>query len=204
MSKKNVTAEVKKRIEELINNKREELTVLNQKKNEAMEQKAAAEEAIEKATAIMDLESYEEAIKSKHTAQLAIDMYSGKYRQLSNQEYISEEESDKVIDSLLAYEDTLTEDFKAAIKEPLEQLEKIQKAYSEAVEETEKTIRTWEENIHANYSTRGKAIYTDKETGLTTDRSDIPVLVHVVPFRGCDESIRLYRFLKDEPTYNVV
>ena len=111
MPKKNKAQEVQKRIKEMMDKKQGELAQINDKKTEAQTRKEAAELAIQKATEIMDLEAFEEAKQEKHKAQTAIDMYSGRYKQLAAQEYISEAESDRVIDELLPYEQDLGADF---------------------------------------------------------------------------------------------
>ena len=198
MPNKNKAQEVQKQIKEMMDKKQGELAQINDKRTEAQTRKEAAEIAIQKATEIMDLEAFEEAKQEKHKAQTAIDMYSGRYKQLAAQEYISEEESDRVIDSLLAYEQELGKDFIADLKEPLNKLRNILTRYFEDIRETEQTIRSWEVNIHANYSTRGQSIRT-LPTGEKTDRMDAPTPVHKQPFTGCTEAHQLENYLNKAP-----
>lgn len=190
MAKQTVVEEVKARMQEMQQKKAGELETVRQRQQEAQTQKEAAELAIREATDSMDLEAYEEAKTAKRKAQTAIDMYSGKYNQIKQQEYISEPESDKVIDSLLAYEDELAAGFKAAVAEPLKKLDELQQAYFDAVEDVEQTIKAWTGNIHANYRSEG-TIY--RETG--TNRAPHPVPVRMTPYTGCSEAHILNEYL---------
>ena len=189
MAKQTVVEEVKARMQEMQQKKAGELETVRQRQQEAQTQKEAAELAIREATDSMDLEAYEEAKTAKRKAQTAIDMYSSKYNQIKQQEYISEVESDKVIDSLLAYEDELAAGFKAAVAEPLKKLDELQKAYVDAVADVEQTIRAWTGNIHANYRNNGTT-YTDG-----TNRSPQPVPVRKIPYTGCSEAHQLKEYL---------
>lgn len=196
MATKNITKEVQERIKKLTGDKTEQLAKIHQKQTEARTQIEAAELAIREATEVMNLEAYEKAITDKRKAQAALDMYSGRYDQIRKQEYVTEAESDSTIDSLLGYEDTLAEDFKKAVAEPLKKLAELHKEYKAAVVETENTIKNWERNIHANYSTRGATKYKDPVTGQYTDRSNTPVPVHRLPYNGCSEAIQLGLYLE--------
>ena len=196
MATKNITEEVQERIKKLTGDKAAELAKIHQKQNEARTQIEAAGLAIKEATAVMNLEAYEKATADKRKAQAALDMYSGRYDQIRKQEYVTEAESDSVIDSLLGYEKTLEEDFKKAVAEPLKKLAELRKEYEAAVVETENTIKNWERNIHANYSTRGATKYKDPVTGQYTDRSNTPVPVHRLPYNGCSEAIQLGLYLE--------
>ena len=143
------------------------------------------------------------AKKTKHKAQTAAEMYSGRYDQLEKQEYISEKESDEVIDSLLQYEVQLELDFKKALADPLKKLAKIHADYMDAVEDTERTLTAWQQEIHANYNTRGAMARKDPQTGKITNRSERPVPVHQLPYNGCDEAAHLGLYLvKAAPLMN--
>ena len=186
MAKKTVLEEVKARMKEMRDKKAEQLETIRKKQAEASTQIEAAALAMRQATEEMNVEEYEKARNTKNKAQTALDMYNGRYDQIRAQEYISEEESDKVIDSLLQYEKTLDKEFKAAIAEPLRKLADLEKAYREEVADTEQTIKAWTGNIHANYRSRG---------GSKTHREDKPVPVHYVPYTGCQEAFPLREYL---------
>ena len=198
MPKKNVSQEVKERIQEMKEKKNKELAEITTKKAEAQAQKEDAEKALQKATEVTDIKAYEKAKKELHSAQTAIEMYNGRFEQISNQEYISEAESDRVIDELLSYEQELGADFVADLKEPLNQLREILSRYFADIREVEQTIRSWEVNIHANYSTRGQTIRT-LPNGETTDRMDAPIPVHRQFYTGCTEAHQLEEYLKKAP-----
>lgn len=192
----NRASEVMQRIYEMTEAKKAELEKISKLKTEAEGRYATAGAKMADATAFMDLDAFEKAKQDQAKAKNAMDMYEGRYAQLEKQEYISEEESDGVIDSLLAYEDALEEQFMQDLKEPLAQLRKISQAYTAAVDEAERTIRLWETTIHANYNTRGNAQYFDKETGESTNRSPVPYLVHKLPYKGCKEAHVLKEYLE--------
>ena len=196
MAKQTVLQEVKARMQEMQDKKAAELQAIHEKQTEAQTQKEAAELALKEATERMDLDAYEEAKTARRKAQTAIDMYGGRYKQISQQEYISEEESDKVIDGLLDYEATLAADFKAAVAEPLKQLAAILTGYQNEVADTERTISAWGANIHANYNTRGTTTFTDPATGQPTHRSANPVPVHRMGYNGCSEAAQLKDYLE--------
>ena len=195
MSKKNVAQEIQKRIAEMQEKKTTELKEIDNKIAELMEKKNSLADIMEIATEKMDLQNYKKADQELKEVKTAIDMYNGKYKQISAQRYISEAESDKVIDDLLVYEKELDKDFINEIKEPLNELRQILAKYFGAVQETEKTIRTWERQIHANYSSRGKTIWTDPVTGKRTDRSDKPIFVHNPQYEGSKTALMLNEYL---------
>lgn len=198
MAKKTVLEEVKARMQEMQDKKAGELQAIHEKKTEAQTQKEAAELALKEATERMDLDAYEEAKTARRKAQTAIDMYGGRYSQISKQEYISEEESDKVIDSLLEYEEQLAADFRRAAAEYFRQLEALLKEYRSEVADVENTLTRWQRDIHANYNTRGATSYFDEFTGQYTGRSKDPYPVHKYVYTGCAEAQRLYDYLENE------
>ena len=191
MAKQTVLQEVKARMQEMQDKKASELQAIHDRKTEAQTQKEAAELALKEATERMDLEAYEEAKDARRKAQTAIDMYGGRYSQISKQEYISEEESDKVLDSLEAYEVELAAGLKEAMAEPLKQLAKMLQDYKDEVADVERTMKAWESGIHANYRSKG-TVY--RETG--TNRSPAPIPFHRMPYEGCSEAVQLSEYLK--------
>ena len=193
MAKQTALEITKGRIQDLQKQKADDLATVYQKQVEAQTQKEAAELAIKESAGSMNLEAYEAAVKAKDKAQVAIDMYRDKYDQINKQEYISEADSDKVIDSLLAYEDELAADFKAAIAEPLRILDNLQRTYLDAIADTEQTIKAWTDSIHANYRSE-----TTTYNGTGSNRSLYPIPVHRMPFYGCGEATRLAEYLRKE------
>lgn len=198
MAKQDVLQEVKNRITEMQDNKAAQLLEIRQKQGELHTQIEMASLAMKTATEEMNVDAYAEAKDAKRKAQTALDMFNGRYKQIENQEYVSEQESDKVIDSLLEYEEQLAEDFKAAAAVHLKKLAELLKDYKAAVQDTENTLTAWQRDIHANYNTRGAMTRTDPLTGEQTHRSERPIAVHSMPYRGCAEAERLEQYLGKE------
>ena len=192
MAKKNLIAEIRERITDMQTTKANELKTVWEKKTQAETEKEAAELALKNATAVMDLEAYEEARAKKHKAQTAIDMYSSKHKQIETQEYISEEESDKVIASILDYEEERAAEFKADLAKLLKPAADLLATYEADIREAEDTIRLWTDNIHANY----RSMTTTYQDG--TNRCPKPVPVRNLPYNGCSEAAILKTFLEKE------
>lgn len=196
MANQNVLQDVKKRIKKMKEDKAAQLETIRQKQGEARSQIEAATQAMKAATEEMNVTAYAAAKEAKHRAQTALDMFNGRYSQIKQQEYISEAESDSVVDSLLEYEEQMAEDFKAAAAVYLAKLAELLKDYRAAVQDTEETLTEWQHDIHANYSTRGAMTRTDPLTGERTDRSETPVAVHMLPYKGCAEAQQMADYLK--------
>ena len=196
MIKQSKTQEVQERILELVAKKTSELDTVKQKEQEAHKQLEEAEQAIKEAAAIMNDKKYAEATAYRDKVRIIIQMYADKFEQINKQEYISEEESDKVIGSLLAYEEELTESFKNDLLEPLKIIYNLIKEYKAEIDNTEQTINKWTSEIHANYNTRGRSQYYDKLTGKYTSRCSYPVPVRNNPYYGCSEALQLEEFFK--------
>lgn len=188
MAEQNTMQKVQEQIKQLKDIRKQDLLKIQIELNEAQAELKAADLDIKKATESMDYDAYEAAIRRKNRAQFAIDMYSGRYRQLEDKEYISEEESDRVIDSLLAYEEEITAKFEENIKVPLKTLEKLQADYEQEIDAIETTMRTWQGDIHANYNTRGATMYKDEKTGKMTYRSNRAIPVHRTRYEGSEAS----------------
>lgn len=198
MAKQTVLDEVKNRMKEMQDSKAAQLETIRQKQAEARGQIEAAALAMKQATEEMNVDSYEEAKNRKRKAQTALDMYNGRYEQISKQEYISEAESDSVVDSLLEYENQLAEDFKAAAGVQLKKLAELLKDYKAAVQDVESTLTSWQRDIHANYNSRGLSSRVDPLTGQNTYRMERPIPVHSMPYTGCAEAGRMEEYLKKE------
>ena len=195
MAKQTTLEEVRASMKDMLGTKSADLYTIAKMQQETRTKIEAAELAMKKATEVMDVDAYEEARQAKYKAQTALDMYNGRYEQIKTREYISEEESDKVIRSLLDYEKTLAEGFKFAAAEPLKKLADLYHSYKKEVAETERTLTDWQRDIHANYLSE-VTLYVDPVTGQKTHRSPRPILVRQTPYYGCDESKDLGEYLK--------
>lgn len=204
-NEQNAVQKAQDKIKELNDQKKTDLDFVTWKMKEAQIQKDAAEDALREATANTNLEAYEKAEQEKKAALTAMEMYSKRYEQLENREFISEIESDRVIDEILSYENALEGEFKKALENELDVLSSLLSTYRNAVERAEQTLNTWTTEIHANYRTWGRTHNIDPETGMTTDRSSYPVPVHTTPYRGCKEAVQLSNYMDiARPHYNYI
>lgn len=187
--KKDIPAEVMKRINGLEQKKTEELAVIQSKIDENTRTLTEAEAEIKSATESMDLAAYQMAKKKKHDAAEAVEMYRARYSQLESKAFVTRKDSDGVIDSLLKYETDIEAEFKEAIAEPLASLKAIYEEYRDSIAAAERTIAAWTHRIHANYRSTGTK-YADG-----TNISPVPVPVRRTPFEGCKESVVLKKFI---------
>lgn len=190
---KNIARDVNKKIDTMLRERAEALATIQEKEDQAKKDLDAANEGMRKATADLDLDGFGEYRQKKVDALTALEMYQGKAVQISKQEYISEQESDKVIDSLLQYEDDLAEEFKRKLADLVVQLTNLQTEYTSRVSETETVITRWTGEIKPNY--RDEGYMRTLPDGSITNKHDKPWPVHPVPYFGCRESEQLGRYL---------
>jgi len=191
--KKNVAAEVKNKIAELKSNKNAELAKISAELTAARTEKAEQHHALKNATEATNFEMYEKAKAGISKAETKIEMLEARYSQIERREYLTEKESDAVIDSLKKYENDLAAEYTKAIAEPLATLAKLTADYKAAVADTESTINVWTAEIHANYRSEC-TIYANG-----TNRSDRPVPVRQLRFEGIPTS-ELIETLVKNPT----
>lgn len=191
---KTVLEEVKEKIKAIEDRRVSEKLELQERITNAQAEEADAREAVYNAAAVLNSEAHEKAAEREARAHSLVLMYKERFRQLVSQEDISEEESDKIIDSLLEYSKSLDADFTEAVKKKAEELRKMNEAYEEEARETERIINYWCEQIHANYNTRGRTTYY--VDGKPTHRSPepVPVIMRRDPLTGCGASTVLKDF----------
>ena len=188
---KNIVTVTQERIAELKAHKAGELARITGELEKASQDYEAACKELQNATENTDFKAFGEAKKKQLEAKNKKDMYSQRYDQLKKRELISEEESDKVIDSLLDYEKALAEDYEIKVTKIVEELEAIHTEYRDRVAATENTIKSWTAEVHANYRSN-TTIY--KETG--TNRAPYPVPVRNIPYVGCKKSESVDKFIE--------
>lgn len=176
---KDVTAEVRQQMEDLKKKRKAGLDDAQKNLEEAQAQLQEAKEAADKATRATDLNAFQKAKAEESRAATAVEMYTRRQKQLYSAGIITQKDSDAVIDRLLQYEKDLDKEFTTTIKEKLEEVREILKAYEKVIGDTESTINTWTQTIRPNYRTFGRTTYVDPETGETTDVSKNPVPVHI-------------------------
>ena len=190
MKKTTVIQEIKSKIESLKNTRAEDLQTCRGKISEAEARKRANEKKMAEATNKMDLDAYEEGKREKEKAEIEIEMYTKRYEMLLHNDYVSEEESDGVFQSIDDYEREIAIEFYDKVKPIYEQLREILSEYEGKVYEAEETLKTWENDIHANY--RSKCT-TYAETG--TNRSPEPIRYRMTDYTGGEDSAVLKLFL---------
>lgn len=186
----NTAKEVLARVEKMTEARESYLQTLQEKIDTERKAEAAAHDAIEKAVANLDFEANHEAQKALEAAAERRGLLQRRADQLRAGKLVTEEESDKTIDSLLQYEAELSAAFEEEISAPLFALRKIYTAYADAIQDAEGAIEAWTRIIHPNYRSRG----TRYANG--TDRADHPVSVHSSPYMGCEKSREILQILQ--------
>lgn len=149
--KKAIIEEVKDKIRSLQDERQKELEEIQARIDEEVTKARAAAAAIEKAVDALDVDAHMQAKEAEARAKTAIDMYRARQEKISKRKYITEEESDRVIDSLVEYEKELAEEYKKELAGILSTLDAATKKYQNAVTDAESTISAWTLTIHANY-----------------------------------------------------
>lgn len=108
-------------------------------------------------------------------------MYHTKKEQLSRNEFITEKESDAVIDNLLELQEENAIDYSKEIETHLHAILDISREYYKNMLDIESLITLWCNQVHANYNSRGKVVIN----GST--RLPYPTPVRTVSYQGCKE-----------------
>lgn len=175
---KNVVETVTLKIQDLVSKRENEISRLEDLIALAAAESSKQAQLLDKATFECDADAYVKAKNEKFKQDSAREMYERRLKQVKEREMIKEEESDKVIDSLLEYEDELQSQYENEVKVHIKALKDLYDAYSAEVRKTERTIINWTNRIHANYRTPGTT-YADGG-----HRSDKPKAVHPVAYEG--------------------
>ena len=194
-NKKSTRELVQDKMSDMLSARNNELNELKQRENDAASRIRIAEKDMENATRSTDLAAYSEAKERKASAENEVEMFKARYRQLHSSDFITEDESDKVIRSLLDYEKELERSYCEAIKTALENISKIHAEYREEVKQTEQTIKDWTKNIHPNYIKDGgmRAL----PDGTYTNRMETPQPVRRSEYLGCNVSFTINRLFDE-------
>ena len=190
MNTENKAKEIKSRINQLIEEKAASLAEIQVEIDKAVERETAAAADMKAATESTNVEAYQTAKAAKLAASNALEMYHARFQQLTEREFLTEAESDEVIDELLEYEDKLQEDFLKSLEAPLKKLNSLYEEYTARVKETEETISRWTNEIHANFR-NFYAMYADG-----SNRAKTPQRVHNIPVTGCPASEITGKYLR--------
>lgn len=187
----------KKKIDELMKAKREQLDDLQARRAAAEELLRAALDDCEKAARENDEAAFKDAQSRENMARTQLRLWGEKYDEVSGAEMISEAESDTVLVALLEYEKELAAKYTGAIVDPLLALYRTLKEYQGLYEEAEGVMQRWTANIHANYrSTTG--LYYDTETGEYKSRSPKPVPLKPPQKWLCEVAALVFYFYQNE------
>ena len=201
MSKTEYLKTVKDKIKEIEAMKAKDQATVKTELVKARELIDAAENEIQIAVAKMNADAYQDAQDKKRKAETLYKMHSDRNDQITNKLYISESESDGIIEGLLDYEEQLAADFRVAAKDLIGKLSELCDSYSAAVSDTENTIHKWESDIHPYYkSPWSSRLLPD---GTRTDRMEEPCPVHRIPYRGCSEFLTIDEFIRQDKNRSV-
>ena len=164
---------IRNQIDQLIADREREIGEIDQHIAVAKSEKAKGEAALQCAIETTNQKNFDSAKSQIAAAESAIEMYSARREQLINKAFISEEESDKVIDSLLAYKTERDGEFIAAISAELSTISKLVSEYDSAYKAMTNTVRDWESQIHANY----RNPIVSYPAGVTPQRKPVPVSI---------------------------
>lgn len=191
----NTIEQVSRKIRQITEVRQKDLEGLAALGGEAREELNKATEELEAAARDMDEKRYQEAEKKREAAALRLSMCDAKYKQVRDQKYVTEAESDEVINSILEFEQQIADEFTAKSKLLLGDLREMLADYLQKVNEAEGVLQRWTSQIHANYSTRGMTSFIDPVTGERTDRSASPVPVRPNKYTGCEQAQVISNFL---------
>lgn len=199
MKDQSVLEKVQKQICEMTTQRAQQMEVIYSELSKARAQKAAADDAAKAATEKMDLAAWNRAAEEKKAAEMAEEMYSSRLSQINGKEMISEEESDRVIDSLTDYIRNAENEFDTKLGKILRDLRALYRAHIADIQTAENVIQTWTNDIHKNYRS-SISLFLDPKTGERTNRAPHPVPVHHTNGQGGRNAQLVYRFLNDFPS----
>lgn len=174
-----IKEKIKSKIDELTTLKANDLNEIAVKASRIAATIRAAEADMEAAAAVMDAKQYELSADTKRKAEIELSMYQDRERQIRDRKYITEEESDQTIDSILQYEQDIADQFRTDASQILDQLRALIDGYEADVNECETLINKWTSSVHPNYRRIG-TFYP--ETG--SNRGPSPYPVHLQPYTG--------------------
>ena len=195
MEKENIAKQTKKRILEMIETRTKELTENEIKISKAKDEASAADAELTDAIKNANEKDFESAKAKKAHADLIIDMLSKRNSFIASQDFIAESESDQVIDSLLNYENELSNEFINDISVLVNKLNALLIDYRSDILEAEQTISAWTSQIHANYR---------RLSSPFKERTKEAQPVRVTQFYGNEESRILSSFLESRPIIKLI
>lgn len=187
---KNEAERVMQQIKELTEKKAKDLETIHEAIERETQAEAAALEAVAAAATVLDLERYHTAQAELSNAREHLAMYRLREQQLAAAAYVSEEESDAVIDRLKDYEASLSAGYDTQAAKIIEELKTCTAVYIDAVAAAESAMKTWTRDVHSNH----RAPNTTYPDG--TNRAPYPVPVRPTPYTGDALSKKVQEFIK--------
>lgn len=187
----NKAKEISQKINELISGKAAELAAIDAEIAKAEEDAEKATADARKATEATDINAYEKARAALYNAQTRLEMYKARRLMLLERDFVTEEESDATIDSLLQYETDIKAEFEDAVRPLIEKLQSLYNEYRQNVVDAETVITTWTSSIRENRRTFNLTTYAD---GTSVSPEAVPV--HRTVYLGGDVAERIYSFLR--------
>ena len=154
---------IEKRITEIKREREKQIAEINSKIKECEKITGNIDAKIEAAAAKEDLESWNKANFEKQTTAAKIKMLQQKRRQVEALDFVTQEETNNLIDGILDRQNELDVLLSAAIIEADEKINNIFKIYREEIG-TDAVIKTWIREIHP-YSGKKYASRFEMRTG---------------------------------------
>ena len=173
---KNVLTDTMKKLDQIRERKARDSVEVEAKLISLRSEQAELQKELDQAAESMDLTRYEAISDKIKTVNTAIRMYEAKKDSLSSVTGISVEESDRTVDSLIAYEKVLSDQFIEDIAEPVAKLEKIIDEYDKNRKDLNETVRQWLSELNYKY-----------RNGVS-----IPTMM------GCSEAIAIRSFVNQQ------
>ena len=177
---------VTSKINDLVDAKNSQLADISARLDELHAEMDAAETSMAAAASVLNEDAFASAEATLKKVKTKIEMYNSRRKQIAAQEYVSEEESEATIDSLLDYEKKLAAEFEKSITPHISALETILSDYVEEVQKTENTLIRWTSAIRDTYMNRNGGTRT--VDGKPTKRFDTPQRIRLTPYIGCKAS----------------
>ena len=147
----NKAKEIEERIKSLQENKAKSLFEINVQVDELKKTISAAAAAMAAATEKLDADAYAKANAEKIAAETKLEMYSDRLKQYETSEFVTVEESEKVLDSLVNYGKDLITAYENNIKDLLIELNSLTEGYNKAVEELISVACRWTRESRPKY-----------------------------------------------------
>lgn len=147
MKIKNVAKEVQTRINALTEQKTGEIVKIKDKLAQLRADLEAIQGRAKAATEALDADAYMKEQTAAQKTAAEISMYESRLEQINSREMVTEEDSERTINSLLAYARELDDLARKEMEPHIEALRAIEREYTELFDETTEVMRGWAHSI---------------------------------------------------------